>query len=245
MPRSKRSKIVHTSRVQKTPSRDKSASLYASIRVAAEHYPHIFLFAVSNMRNTYLKDVRQHFAADGRLFFGKTKVMAKALGLTAEEEAMPGVHGLSKYLTGSMGVLCTERSVEKTLRYLEEFTEVDFARAGTVAPRTFVVPAGTVYSRGGELGGEAEGEDVPLPHSLEATVRKWGMPSRLEKGRVVLGQEFVVCEEGKVLDSNQTALLKVFGVAVAEFRVRVVAWWSVGDGEVRVVEDEVEGMEED
>jgi len=39
--------------------------------------------------------------------------------------------------------------------------------------------------------------------------------------------------------------LKVFGVAVAEFRVRVVAWWSVGDGEVRVVEDEVEGMEED
>ncbi|KAK5167636.1 mRNA turnover and ribosome assembly protein [Saxophila tyrrhenica] len=248
MPRSKRSRLVHTSRIAKVPSRQKSASQYASLRAAIAAYPSLFLFSVSNMRNTYLKEIRQNFASDGRLFFGKTKVMAKALGLTPEEEAEPGLSGLARYLQGNVGVLCTERSVEETMRYLEEFVEVDFARAGIVAPRSFTVPAGVVYSTGGEVPQE---EDVPSPHSLEQTLRKWGMPTRLEKGRVVLDQEFVVCEEGKALDSHQTALLKVFGVAVAEFRVRVVAWWSKENGEVRVVDEGavdgegVEDMDED
>ena len=87
------------------------------------------------------------------------------------------------------------------------------------------------YCRG--AGGE---DDVPLPHSLEVLVRKWGMPTRLEKGRVVLDQEFVVCEEGKTLNSNQTALLKLFGVAMAEFKVQILAWWSAAEQEVTVHE---------
>ena len=113
--------------------------------------------------------------------------------------------------------------------------EVDFARAGIKADRTFVVPEGVVYSTGGEQPVE---DDVPLPHSLEATVRKWGMPTRLEKGKVMLDQEFVLCEEGRVLKSNQTALLKLFGVAMAEFKVQVLAYWSAASGEVTVVDQE-------
>jgi mRNA turnover protein 4 len=244
MPKSKRSRIIHTSRVQKKPSREKSASLYAAVRNAATIYPHIVLFSVENMRNTYLKDVRQHFGTDSRLFFGKTKVMAKALGSSEEDEAMPGVHNLNEHLHGDVGLLCTKKNVSEVLEFFEEFSEVDFARAGTKASRRFVVPEGVVYATGGEQPVE---DDVPLPHSLEQTVRKWGMPTRLEKGRVVLDQEYVVCEEGKVLDSNQTALLKLFGVAMAEFRVKVVAYWSAGTGEVNVVDGHAaeEGQEWD
>ena len=242
MPRSKRSRIVHTSRVQKRPSKEKSAALYTTVRAAAATSAHILLFSVANMRNTYLKDVRTHFAPDSRVFFGKTKVMAKALGTGEEDEAMPGLAKLGGMLGGSMGVLCTDRSVEGVVEWLQEFSEVDFARAGTVAGRRVVVPAGTVYSRGGEV---AEEEDVPVAHSMEATLRGWGMPTRLDKGRVVLGEEFVVCEEGRVLDSNQTALLKCFGVAMAEFRVRVVGYWSAETGEVTVVDEEGEGAVRD
>ena len=94
-------------------------------------------------------------------------------------------------------------------------------------------PEGVVYSRGGEVAVE---DDVPLPHSLEATVRKWGMPTRLDKGKVVLDQEYVVVEEGKEMDSHQTALLKTFGVAMAEFRVKVVAYWSAATQEITEVD---------
>ncbi|EMC97843.1 hypothetical protein BAUCODRAFT_31850 [Baudoinia panamericana UAMH 10762] len=245
MPKSKRARVVHTSVVQKKPSKEKSASLYSAIRAAADNFAHIFVFSVANMRNTYLKDVRQHFALDGRLFFGKTKVMAKALGSSAEDEHAPGLAKLSGYLKGSVGILCTNRAPKEVLEFFEGYVEVDYARAGVTASRTFTIPAGVVYSRGGELPVE---DDVPLPHSLEVMVRKWGMPTRLEKGRVMLDQEYTVAEEGRELNSHQTALLKLFGVAMAEFKVQVLAYWSAATQDVTVVNEEAaaewQGMEE-
>lgn len=242
MPKSKRARVVHTSAVQKKPSKEKSASLFAAVRAAADAYQHIFVFSVENMRNTYLKDVRQEFRQDGRLFFGKTKVMVKALGSSAEDEYMPGLGELSGWLKGDVGLLCTNRGVQEVLEFFEGYVEMDFARAGISAARTFTVPTGVVYSTGGEHPVE---DDVPLPHSLEATVRKWGMPTRLDKGKVMLDQDFVLCEEGKMLESNQTALLKLFGVAMAEFRIKVLAHWSAATQDVTVVDQEGgDGMEE-
>jgi len=99
-----------------------------------------------------------------------------------------------------------------------------------------------VYSRAGELLAE---DDLPLPHSQEATVRKWGMPTRLDKGKVVLDQEYVLCEEGKELNSHQTALLKLFGIAMAEFKVQVLAYWDASSQEVTEVDASGgDGMEE-
>lgn len=168
--------------------------------------------------------------------------MAKALGSGEEDEYMPRLSELGGWLRGSVGLLCTNRDVEEVLQYFEQYVEVDFARAGIRAARTFVVPEGVVYSMGGKQPVE---DDVPLPHSLEVTVRKWGMPTRLEKGRVLLDQEFVLCEEGKVLNSNQTALLKLFGVAMAEFRVQVLAYWSAATEEVTVVDQDAADRQAD
>ncbi|EME47793.1 hypothetical protein DOTSEDRAFT_123992 [Dothistroma septosporum NZE10] len=242
MPKSKRARVVHTSVVQKKASKEKSATLFAAVQAAADEYAHIFTFSVENMRNNYLKDVRQHFS-DSRLFFGKTKVMAKALGTSPEDEHAPGLHKLSPHLKGNVGLLCTNRAPSEILEYFESFVEVDFARAGTVADRTFTVPAGIVYSRAGEVSVE---DDVPLPHPQEVTVRKWGMPTRLEKGKVMLDQEYVVCEEGKEMNSHQTALLKLFGVAMAEFKVQMLAYWSAATQDVAEVDSQADagGVEE-
>ena len=123
---------------------------------------------------------------------------------------------------------------QEVLDYFGQFIEVDFARAGVPASRTFTVPAGMVYSTGGEHPIE---DDVPLPHSMEAQVRKWGMPTRLDKGRVMLDDDYVVCKEGKAMDSNQTALLKAFGVATSEFKIQALAHWNAATEEVTVVAD--------
>ncbi|MBE3049064.1 hypothetical protein IMZ48_42505 [Candidatus Bathyarchaeota archaeon] len=37
------------------------------------------------------------------------------------------------------------------------------------------------------------------------------------------GPGYLVCKEGDVLDSRQTRLLKMFGVCLSEFKVKVVA----------------------
>jgi mRNA turnover protein 4 len=117
------------------------------------------------------------------------------------------------------------------LPYFSRYSAPDFARAGATARRRFALPAGTLHSRGGEV---PQADDVPVEGSAEAALRRLGVPVALERGRVVLSDEYVVCEEGAVLDARQTALLKMFGVAMVDFRVTVTAYWEAETG--RVVE---------
>ena len=159
--------------------------------------------------------LRAQRLTDGRrLFFGKTKVMAKALGATPADEYQTNTHLLTKFLVGNVGLLFTNRAPSSIIEYFANFSKTDFARAGTEATREFVVPAGMVYSMGGEV---AEEDDVPMAHSLEPELRRLNMPTSLTKGKITLQQPYTVCKEGDVLDSRQTRLLKLFGVATAEY----------------------------
>jgi mRNA turnover protein 4 len=146
--------------------------------------------------------------------------MAKALGTTPETSHLPNTHLLSAHLHGSIGLFFTPQPPASIISHFSSFAETDFARAGTPASRSFAIPAGTVYSMGGEIAVE---DDVPMAHSIEPELRRLGVPTRLERGKIALENEYKVCREGQVLDSRQTRLLKLFGVATAEFRVQLVA----------------------
>ncbi|KAL9072150.1 MAG: hypothetical protein Q9161_003771 [Pseudevernia consocians] len=235
MPKSKRAKVVHMSKTTKK-GKELTIKLYANIQECIPKYPYIYVFSVHNMRNTYLKDVRTQLS-DSRLFFGKTKVMAVALGLTPESEPYPHTSLLTPHLHGSVGLLFSPRPPSAIREYFSAFMPLDFARAGSTASRSFTLPSGTLYSRGGEMPQE---EDVPLAHSVEPNLRKLGLPTRLVKGKVELDGDFVVCKEGEVLGSGQTTLLKMFGVAMAEFRVGVEACWERETGEVTMVGEGLE-----
>ncbi|EAS28155.3 mRNA turnover protein MRT4 [Coccidioides immitis RS] len=243
MPVSKRAKIVHESKVTKKSHKEQTRRLYANVQEAVSNYDHLFVFSVDNMRNTYLKDVRTEFSEDGRLFFGKTKVMAVALGTNPETAFAPNLDKLSPYLNGAVGLLFTSRSPKSVLDYFSSFHPMDFARAGNVSPRAFTIPSGIVYAHAGEI---PEEHDQPISHTIEPTLRKLGVPTRLVRGKVTLDMEggYQVCKAGETLDSRQTTLLKMFGVAVAEFRVEMRAHWTKETGEVEVLQKD-EGMEVD
>lgn len=165
-------------------------------------------------------------ATHNRLFFGKTKLMSRALGQTPEDATADGIHKLSPHLTGNVALLFTNRSAADVTSYFESFSPVDFARAGAVAPRGFVIPPGVVYATGGAVPAE---NDVPLGHTIEPELRRLGVPTRMVRGKVVLGEEggsgegYTVCKEGQVLDSRQTRLLKLFDQCISEFRVKILA----------------------
>ncbi|KAK2732210.1 60s acidic ribosomal protein [Colletotrichum kahawae] len=234
MPKSKRNRLVNLTQVSKK-TREQKDKLFANIRETVPEYQHCFVFAVDNMRNNYLKKVR-HELTDSRLFFGKTKLMAKALGQDASSAVADGIDRLTPFLSGTVGLLFTNRDPKAVLEYFEGVSPVDFARAGTVATRDFIIPPGVVYSTGGEVPAE---HDVPMEHSIEPELRRLGMPTRMIKGRVCLGdadgssgEGYTVCKEGDTLDSRQTRLLKLFSICLSEFKVQIMAYWSAASGEV-------------
>lgn len=106
MPKSKRSKVVSLTKTEKK-NREWKEGLFSKIRESIDTYDYVFspwlhtsdrqvwVFSVENMRNTYLKDVRKAWD-DSKVLFGRTKIMAKALGTTQEEEYQENLHKLAE-----------------------------------------------------------------------------------------------------------------------------------------------------
>lgn len=67
------------------------------------------------------------------------------------------------------------------MRILGEFCHEDYARAGAKALHDFALPEGPL-----------EGPAGPLQHTMEPQLRKYGMPTKLNKGVVELNQDFRV-----------------------------------------------------
>lgn len=218
MPKAKRAKLVSLTQTEKK-TRDQKEADGDEIRECADTFAYIWIFGVENMRNTFLKDIRQDWKGS-RIFYGRNKTLQKVLGRTPEEEHRPNLHKITKYINGEVGLLMTDEEPTVVKEYFDAFVKTDFARAGLVAPFTVEIPEGIVYSTGGQL---PEEEDVPMAHSLESAVRQLGMPTRLKAGKVVLDGKYTLCKEGQTLNSKQTQLLKQFGIATAEFKVKLIA----------------------
>lgn len=60
---------------------------------------------------------------------------------------------------------------------------------------------------------------------MDPHLRKLGLPCRLVHGVVTLESPHVICKEGATLSTDQAHLLRLFGVGMAEFSVRLVAGW--------------------
>ncbi|KAG0220761.1 ribosomal protein L10-domain-containing protein [Mortierella sp. GBAus27b] len=215
MPKSKRNKVVTLTQTDKKGRAGKEA-LYDQIRESADEYKYIWIFSVENMRNTYLKNVRSEWKTS-RFFFGRTKVMAKALGTSPEDEYKDNLHRLSDQLVGHVGLLFTNNEPEEVKEYFANYIESDYARSGITATSTFVVPAGPVY----------RGEEV-FPHNMEPQLRSLGMPTVLKNGIVTLNNEYRVCKEGQALTSEQAQLLKLFMVQMADFHVTLKCYYEDG-----------------
>ncbi|KAJ7795615.1 hypothetical protein B0H14DRAFT_2919012 [Mycena olivaceomarginata] len=216
MPRSKRSKLVSLTKVAKKTKEQKGAMI-KDLQENAEKWKYCWLFQVGAMRNTHLKTVRKTVAKasrapTARIFFGRSAVMAKALGTTPEEEHRMGIHKLAKQIQGQVGVLFTDTEPDET-----------FARAGNIASRTVILPP---WSHPPE----------PFPHNEEHQLRKLGLSTYMNKGVPSLHNPHELCKKGKPLTSEQAQLLKLIGEKMVVFRVALISRWSAATGDVVQIE---------
>ncbi|KII61530.1 mRNA turnover protein 4 [Thelohanellus kitauei] len=95
MAKNKASKPVSLTATKKVPRKVRKACLKEKISQNLEDYSSVYVFSVDDMRNSKLKNVRESLR-DSRIFFGNNKIIAVALGRTAEEEAGQNLHQLSQ-----------------------------------------------------------------------------------------------------------------------------------------------------
>uniref|UniRef100_A0A4W5RSQ0 Ribosome assembly factor mrt4 n=1 Tax=Hucho hucho TaxID=62062 RepID=A0A4W5RSQ0_9TELE len=242
MPKSKRDKKISLTKTAKKGLETKQ-NLIEELRKCVDIYKHLFIFSVANMRNNKLKDIRtawKHsrwfdneviFLFSFRFFFGKNKVMMIAIGKGPTSEYKDNLHKVSRFLTGEVGVLFTNKTKEEVQEYFSQFKEMDFARAGNKAGMAITLDEGPLEQ---------------FPHSMEPQLRQLGLPTALKKGVVTLLKDHDVCKEGDTLTPEQARILKLFGIEMAEFRVQIKCMWNseTSDFEKLAEEEEEEAMQD-
>jgi len=197
---------------------------YEKIHEALDKYQYVFVVKPFNMNNIFLQKLRERFY-DSCLFMGKNKTMARAFGSDEASEYKPNLHKISPLISGFRVIFMTNDNRDDIMKFLRTHRVLDFARAG-------FVPIETILRHPGP---------IELPHSLEPTLRKLGMPTRLKAGTIYLESEFTLCQAGKIISPEQARLLKLLDIKLAEFRLEVTAFWS-NDGTYEIYEEEEEDM---
>ena len=103
------------------------AALVDKVRAAVDNYARIYVFQIENSRNNKLKMVREKWS-HSKMFIGKNRVLAKALGNSEEEEYNENLHLVARCLKNECGLLCTNQSEEEVMEYFTDLAEPDFAR---------------------------------------------------------------------------------------------------------------------
>ncbi|ODV77668.1 uncharacterized protein CANTADRAFT_27374 [Suhomyces tanzawaensis NRRL Y-17324] len=228
MPRSRRSKLVTLAQTDKKGKENKTR-IFDEVRAALDEFQYVWVLQLDDVRTPVLQDIRTDWNGS-KLILGKRRVLEKALGDTPEEEYKDNLHKLSKTCAGLPGLLFTNELPDTVEAYFTAYTKQDYSRAKSKAPIDFTIPEGIVYSRGGQIAIE---EDVPMSHSLEETMRnKYKIPTKIKAGKIVLSEPYVVCRKDETLDVRQALILKQFGVAASEFKVKVVAYYDNESSEI-------------
>ncbi|XP_058792609.1 mRNA turnover protein 4 homolog isoform X2 [Phymastichus coffea] len=188
MPKLKRDKKISLTKTKKKGLELKQ-QIVNDVRSCVEQFKTIILFSVDNMRNNKLKEIR--------------------------EEWKEGLSKLSVRLEGQCGLFFTNENKNKVLKWMKEFEENDYARAGFVATKTVRLSAG------------------PLPdfsHAIEPHLRVLGMPTTLDKGIVTLLKEYTVCKQGQALTPESARILKLLGIPLATFKLTPIGVYTKKHG---------------
>lgn len=227
MPRNKRNKVISLTKVKSKGSALKDA-LIDTVREAASTHRHVFVFSVSNMRNDKFKDFRQVLKKDYNnsvIYMGKGSIMSLALGLTEDNEIRAGTHLVAKHIVSGAALLFTNSDSDKIADLLQSFEEPNFARSGFIATKQFELQAGIL-------------EDQPF--SMETQLRKLGLPTKLDNGKVRLERDVVVCKKGSKLTPEQCKILEIFGIQMALMRCHLICHLDMEECEYREYEEQLD-----
>lgn len=232
MPRSKRSKLVTLAQTDKK-GRENKERIFDEIREALDTYRFAWILYLDDVRTPVLQEIRNSWTGS-KLILGKRKVLQKALGTKREDEYKDNLFKFANLCSGVTGLLFTNEEVATVEDYFKVYSRKDYSRPNTKAPLSFTIPEGIIYSRGGQIPVE---DDIPMVHSLEPTLRnKYEIPTKIKAGKIVIDSPYAVCEKGQKLDVRQALILKQFGIAESEFKVKLAAYYDNESSEVTKVD---------
>lgn len=193
----------------KSNRRELKKGLVESVRGCIDQYDTVYVFAYESMRTSMFQELRADWT-DSRFFMGKNKVLQKAFCETVDDEYRPNLGALAADISGNVGLLFTNKPHDEVTAFFATYAQPDYARSGAKVNKTVTIEKGV----------------LDTPHTMTETLRKLGMPVRLDKGKVVLESDYTICKAGDNITPEQGRLLKHFDHLLATFRFHLMSMWE-------------------
>lgn len=167
------------------------------VRDLLDQWAYVYVFDVRNYTNPHMKALKNHFKYNGQFFSGKVKPTMVALGTTSANEYRENTHLVSNALKTSAkgnhrGLFFCNNGPDEILPFMRRHRVSSFAKTDFVATRDYIIRKGVLSM---------------FSFCQEVQLKRLGLPVLLKRGKLLLNQDYVVCEKGQPLRPEQAKLL--------------------------------------
>lgn len=176
-----------------------------------EQYPIVGAVNMENLPSKTMQSMRESMRGNVLIKMSKRRLLKIAL----EQSSKKGILELGEHLKGMPALLFTKENPFTLYKNLQKNKSTAPAKAGQIAPKDIIVPAGpTGFAPGpviGELGG-------------------LGIKAGIEGGKVAIKADAVVAKEGDVIKPKVAEILTRLGIEPMEIGLDITAVYE--DGEI-------------
>ncbi len=163
----------------------------ADIVKALEQHKTIGVVSIAGIPASQLQKMRGGMRKDVRMVVSKGTLLGIAIK-EAAAKGHPGLDQLSESIAGPCALVLSDRNPFKLYKMMESTKAPAAAKGGEIAPSEISVK-----------GGETNFKPGPIVRELQ----KVGIPAAIEKGRVIIKRDAVLCKRGEVISKDLAGIL--------------------------------------
>lgn len=176
----------------------------------AKAYPIIGVADMENLPAPQLQRMRAQLRSQVEIFMTKKRIMLKAIDAIKDK---PGFEKIKDHMRGMPALIFTKENPFSLFRALKKSKSKAPARAGQLAPRDIIIPAGPTPFTPGPIIGE---------------LGALGIKAGVEGGKIAIKVDSMVCAEGKPISEKLAGLLIKLGIEPMEIGLNVIAVYEKG-----------------
>lgn len=176
----------------------------------AKAYPIIGVADMENLPAPQLQRMRAQLRNQVEIFMTKKRIMLKAIDAIKDK---PGFEKIKDHMRGMPALIFTKENPFTLFKALKKSKSKAPARAGQLAPRDIIIPAGPTPFTPGPIIGE---------------LGALGIKAGVEGGKIAVKVDSMVCAEGKPVSEKLAGLLIKLGIEPMEIGLNVIAVYEKG-----------------
>jgi len=192
-------------------TRSQKEIYFSKLKDLIAQHPSIFLVNVDNVGSNQMHQIRVALRGKGVVLMGKNTMVRRALRTILAEN--PQFERLLPYVKGNIGFVFTSSDLKEIREVITANKVAAPARAGALAPKDVIVPAGNTGMEPGKT----------------SFFQALGIPTKIARGTIEIVSDVKVVTAGTRVGPSEATLLNMLNISPFTYGMTVVQIFDSGN----------------